>query len=163
MNNKSLPVIDVYTDGSCDTQFRIGAWVAIILHNNSRQVISGTEVATTHNRMELVAVINAIQFIKQQINEPGNVSVFSDSQYVTDLPQRRSRLVTSRFLSRKGTPIQNELLVKLLFDTLDLTTVRFEKVRAHQKKKTIANYNIEADLFVRKMVREKVKELTASK
>ena len=113
MINKSLPAIDVYTDGSCDTQFRIGGWVAIILYNNSKTVISGTAIDTTHNRMEMVAVIEAVQFIKQQINEPVNIFVFSDSQYVTDLPKRKNNLETSRFLSRKGTPVQNDLLVKL--------------------------------------------------
>jgi ribonuclease HI len=55
--------IHVYTDGSCDTQRRTGAWVAILLWNDHEIVLQGTDVNTTHNRMELMAVIRAIECI----------------------------------------------------------------------------------------------------
>ena len=52
----------VYTDGSCDTQFLTGAWVCILLIGEERQQLSGLEMNTTHNRMELLAVIKGIEF-----------------------------------------------------------------------------------------------------
>ncbi len=161
MNKTSLSTVNIYTDGSCDTQLRIGAWVAIVLYDNTKKIISGIETDTTHNLMELVAVIEAVKFAKTQFNAQTAVMIFSDSQYVTGLPHRKKSLEATRFLSRKGTPVQNELLVKSLYDTLSDVHVEFEKVIAHQKKTSIINYNIEADLFARKLVREKVKEITA--
>ncbi|MES2647131.1 MAG: RNase H family protein [Bacteroidota bacterium] len=161
MNNLNLPNVDIYTDGSCDTQLRVGAWVAIILYDKTKQVISGIETDTTHNRMELMAVIEAIKFVNSEFKVQTAMMIFSDSQYVTGLPNRKKSMESTGFLTRKGTPVQNELLVKILFNILSDVHVNFEKVIAHQKKTTIINYNIEADLFARKLVREKVKEITA--
>ena len=54
----------IYTDGSCHSQSRAGAWVAILLMGMDKIVLSGQEADTTHNRMELVAVINALTYLK---------------------------------------------------------------------------------------------------
>ena len=55
---------EIYTDGSCHTQHKIGTWVAIILMDTEKKILSGTVKDTTHNRMELMAVVKAIEYIK---------------------------------------------------------------------------------------------------
>jgi ribonuclease HI len=54
-------MIEVYTDGSCRN--KKGGWGYIILDNDFQLQDSGSESNTTNNRMELLAVINAIEFL----------------------------------------------------------------------------------------------------
>ena len=50
--------IIIYTDGSCHTQQQIGAWSSIILVDDEKISLSGIEINTTHQRMELLALKN---------------------------------------------------------------------------------------------------------
>ena len=59
--------ITIYTDGSCHAQKRIGAWAAIVIINIEKIVLKGVEINTTHNRMELMAVIKAIEYVNNMI------------------------------------------------------------------------------------------------
>jgi ribonuclease HI len=146
-------VAEIYTDGSCHTQSRTGAWVAIIFTATEKKILAETVVNTTHNRMELSAVIKGIEYIKR--NYPGitTIRLFSDSQYVVGLPGRKEKLSASGFSTKKGNAIQNADLVKKLFEHLSTLPVEFIKVKAHQKQDVNSNYNIEADKLSRKMVR----------
>ena len=147
---------EIYTDGSCHTQSRIGAWVAIILTTAGKKVLAETVTNTTHNRMELLAAIKAIEYVSN--NYPGitMMKIFSDSQYVTNLPGRKEKLSATDFYTKKRNDIQNAELVKELFEKLIPLPVEFIKVEAHQKQGEIYNYNIEADKLSRKMVRDKM-------
>ena len=158
MNDANTSIIQIYTDGSCDTRHCIGAWIAIIFWSDKKEILSGIETNTTHNKMELLAVVKAIERVNEKYSNI-RVRVFSDSQYVIQLPARKEKLESANFLSKKETPIQNHELVKLFFEKLACNNVSFEKIAAHQKKSDIVNYNIEADLLVRKMVREQVRNL----
>lgn len=150
----SETIAEIYTDGSCHTQNRIGAWVAIIFTATGKKVLAETVDDTTHNRMELSAVIKGMEYIKN--NYPGitTIKLFSDSQYVVGLPERKEKLSIAGFSTKKGNDIQNADMVKELFEHLSTLSVKFIKVKAHQKQGTTFNYNIEADKLSRKMVRD---------
>jgi ribonuclease HI len=145
---------EIYTDGSCHTQKRIGAWVAIVLTGTEKKILSGIVENTTHNRMELLAVIKALEFVKN--THPGNhpITVFSDSQYVIKLSDREEKLLSRNFQSSKGIGIQNADLVTQLLALFSTLPVELIKVKAHLRKTGTENYNIEADKLSRKMVRE---------
>ena len=156
MNNK---VIEVYTDGSCNTQHKIGAWAAIIFINNKKVVIQGSATETTHNRMELIAVINAIEYVIKEIKEFELIKIFTDSQYVEKIPDRTSKLVSKDFKTKKGKSIQNIDLVKKLITLIETAEIEFIKVKAHQKASDITNYNREVDKLSRKLVRQQINNL----
>ena len=147
--------INVFTDGSCKIlrQGNIGSWVAIIFINEARYTISGFEENTTHNRMELLAVIKAIEFVFGDNKITNNLIIFSDSQYVVQLKDRKNTLIENNFLTGKGTFIQNCDLVKILLQKMEDFPLTFIKVKAHKKKEKIQNFNREADILARKMVR----------
>jgi ribonuclease HI len=145
---------EIYTDGSCHTQNRIGAWVAIIVTGTVKKILAETVVNTTHNRMELSAVIKGIEYIKNNYPFITTTKLFSDSQYVVGLPARKEKLSASGFSTKKGNAIQNADLIKKLFEHLSTLPVELIKVKAHQKQDATLNYNIEADKLSRKMVRE---------
>ena len=68
----------IYTDGGCDPNPGPGGWAALILHNGQRQEISGAEMYSTNNRMELTAAIEALRLIEV----PARVTIYTDSQYL---------------------------------------------------------------------------------
>ncbi|MDP4207966.1 MAG: ribonuclease H [Bacteroidota bacterium] len=150
-------MIEIYTDGSCDTLHRNGAWVSILLFAGGRIVLTGEEENTTHNRMELQAVIASVNFIDEK--RPGaELIVYTDSQYVCGITERKEKLKQKRFLTSKGSLIQNVDLVQTLIRQIETHNIRFVKVKAHQQIDTEASlYNNQADRLSRKMVRNKDK------
>jgi ribonuclease HI len=152
---------EIYTDGSCHTQHRIGAWVAILLIGpEKKQVLSGTALDTTHNRMELEAVIRGIKWIRTHYPAITAIRLYTDSQYVTNLPLRGEKLAALDFTTRKGNVLANADLVKELLEQLTRPPVELVKIKAHQKSNGAVNYNTEADKLPRKLVREALYWLT---
>jgi ribonuclease HI len=68
----------IYSDGSCEGNPGPGGYAAIIEKDGSRREISGAEPNTTNNRMEMEAVIQALE----SLAESSQVHVVTDSQYV---------------------------------------------------------------------------------
>ena len=71
-------VVRIYADGACKGNPGPGGWGAILRVGGSEKEIFGGEPRTTNNRMELVAVIRALETLKH----PSAVEVYTDSQYV---------------------------------------------------------------------------------
>ena len=72
--------LDIYTDGACSGNPGKGGWGAVLVYKGAEKEISGAEKQTTNNRMELTAVIKALQLLK----EPCEVNLTTDSKYVCD-------------------------------------------------------------------------------
>ncbi len=163
MENTTRTSVAIYTDGSCHTQYKVGAWVAILLINGEKeqQMLSGTVLNTTHNRMELTAVIKALEYLKENFRDVTMLMIYSDSQYVVGLPAREEKMAGNRFTGKKGKELPNADLVKELLSYSRLFIVEFVKVKAHQKKKDVLNYNIDADLLSRKLVRAAIISMKA--
>jgi ribonuclease HI len=71
-------VVDIYTDGACRGNPGPGGWAALLSAGSHEKEISGAENPTTNNRMELRAVIAALEALKR----PSPVRLYTDSQYV---------------------------------------------------------------------------------
>ena len=71
-------MIKVFTDGACKGNPGQGGWGALILENDAEREIYGGESNTTNNRMELMAVIKALELLKEQ----KYITVFTNSTYV---------------------------------------------------------------------------------
>jgi ribonuclease HI len=70
--------VAIYTDGACKGNPGPGGWGALLLSRGREREIYGGESQTTNNRMELIAVIRALESLKR----PATVEVYTDSQYV---------------------------------------------------------------------------------
>ena len=75
----------LYTDGSCDNN-KVGGWASIILDKNENQfTISGKDENTTNNRMEMLAIIEGLNWIyssvEQKYRKYITITLFSDSIY----------------------------------------------------------------------------------
>ena len=75
-----MKTVTVYTDGACSGNPGPGGWGAILEYRGHEKMISGGEPSTTNNRMELMAVIQALLALR----EPCVVELYSDSKYVID-------------------------------------------------------------------------------
>jgi ribonuclease HI len=85
-------VVEIYTDGACRGNPGPGGWAALLSSAGHDKELSGAERATTNNRMELQAVIEALAALKR----PVRVRLYTDSQYVRRgilewLPQWKAR------------------------------------------------------------------------
>ena len=71
-------MIDIYTDGACSGNPGPGGWGAILRKDATEKELFGGELLTTNNRMEMMAVIEALRALKG----PVEARVHTDSQYV---------------------------------------------------------------------------------
>jgi len=71
-------VVQIYADGACKGNPGPGGWGAILMAGGSEKELFGGVPQTTNNRMELTAVIRALETLKH----PSTVEVYTDSQYV---------------------------------------------------------------------------------
>jgi len=84
--------VHIYTDGACSGNPGPGGWGSVLLFNGHRRELSGGAAGTTNNRMELQAVIGAMEALKR----PCEVTIYTDSVYVMKgmlewLPQWKKR------------------------------------------------------------------------
>jgi ribonuclease HI len=70
--------VEIFTDGACRGNPGPGGWGVVFRYGETEKEIFGGEAATTNNRMELTAVIRALEALKQ----PSRVKLYTDSQYV---------------------------------------------------------------------------------
>lgn len=71
-------IVEIFTDGACRGNPGPGGWGAILRYNHHEKHLSGAELLTTNNKMELTAVIRALAALKKQCE----IKITIDSQYV---------------------------------------------------------------------------------
>ena len=73
-----VKVVEIWTDGACSGNPGPGGWGALLRSGEHEKELSGGEVLTTNNRMELQAAIEALNALKA----PSRIALHTDSQYV---------------------------------------------------------------------------------
>jgi len=74
----SLPKVEIYTDGACSGNPGPGGWGVYMLSGAHKKELCGGESETTNNRMEMMAVIEALNALKKR----SKVTLYTDSKYV---------------------------------------------------------------------------------
>jgi ribonuclease HI len=140
-------VIEIYTDGACRGNPGPGGWAALLLMGAHEREISGAEAHTTNNRMELTAVIRALEALKR----PVHARLYTDSQYVRNgitrwLPVWQTR--GWRTADRK--PVKNQDLWERLAELAGAHQLEWHWVPGHagvpgnERVDRLANAAIEA-------------------
>lgn len=122
--------VDIYTDGACRGNPGRGGWGAILVYGGKEKEMSGGEAMTTNNRMELMGAISALEALK----EPCDVTLTSDSKYLTDAINKGWLTSWKRNGWKKADkkPVLNIELWQRLDASLIKHTVRFVWVHGHQ-------------------------------
>lgn len=124
-----MKTVDIYTDGACSGNPGVGGYCAILIYSGVEKVVSGSELNTTNNRMELLAVIKALECLKEQCK----VNLYSDSQYVVDAFNQN--WIVSWQMNGWRTAAKKEVknvdLWQRLLELISTHTVTFVKVKGH--------------------------------
>jgi ribonuclease HI len=120
--------VEVYTDGACRGNPGPGGWGALLVSGQHRRELWGGESATTNNRMEMTAAIEALAALKRRCQ----VDLYTDSQYVRNgitqwLPQWKQR--GWKTADRK--PVKNADLWRRLESEMARHEVRWHWVKGH--------------------------------
>ena len=129
---QSLNQIHIYTDGACSGNPGPGGWGAILQFGENYKEISGFVEATTNNRMEITAVIEALKILKY----PCAVKVYSDSAYVVNAFNQKwiVNWQKNNWKSKSGSVLNQDLWQELLKYT-KVHNVEFIKVKGHSDNK----------------------------
>jgi ribonuclease HI len=123
-----LKTVVIYTDGACKGNPGPGGWGALLEYDGRRKELFGGEPHTTNNRMELIAVIRALEALTRE----SDVAIYTDSQYVKNGIEawihgwKRNGWKTS---DRK--PVKNEDLWRELDELASRHRISWHWVRGH--------------------------------
>lgn len=119
----------IYTDGACSGNPGPGGWGAILMYGDHKKEISGGENPSTNNRMELTAVIRALEILK----EPCSVDLYSDSKYVLDALEKGWAVGWRRrgWIKSDKKPALNADLWAILLDLSEKHQLSLHWVKGH--------------------------------
>ncbi|MDW7658848.1 MAG: ribonuclease HI [Bacillota bacterium] len=122
-------VVEIYTDGACSGNPGPGGWAAILVARGVEKTISGSAVATTNNRMEMTAAIEALKRLKR----PCMVKLYSDSAYLVSAFTRGwiGNWQRNGWHNAAKDPVSNTDLWQELLQAARSHQVTWIKVRGH--------------------------------
>lgn len=121
--------IEIFTDGACSGNPGPGGWGAILRYGTYVKELSGGEPETTNNRMELTAVIQALN----ALHEPCEVTLTTDSQYVVNGINKgwAEAWKSKGWRKADNKPVANPELWEELLNILLVHSVTFVWVKGH--------------------------------
>ena len=118
----------IYTDGACSGNPGPGGWGALLQCRDNERELSGGEPATTNNRMELMAVIEALNALKK----PVRAVVHTDSQYVQKgISEWIHGWKRKGWKTASGSPVKNVDLWQALDSAARMHQVEWKWVKGH--------------------------------
>ena len=143
------PTVEIYADGACKGNPGPGGWGAWLQYEGKQKSMYGGELLTTNNRMELTAVISALQVLKQ----PCNVKIYTDSVYVQKgMTEWIAGWKARNWRTADKKPVKNDDLWKLLDDVANQHKIEWIWVKGHagnignEKADALANEGVAAFL-----------------
>lgn len=151
--SKEMKKVKIYTDGACSGNPGKGGWGAILLFAGLEKELSGYEIFTTNNRMELMAAIEGLKTLKF----PCEVELYSDSSYLINafLNDWIGNWKTNGWRNSSKDEVRNRDLWEQLDALCNIHHVRWIKVKGHSDNE----YNNRCD----KLATGEIKKNTGNK
>lgn len=129
MEAAEIKTVDIYTDGACSGNPGSGGYGVVMLYNGARKELSAAYRLTTNNRMEVLAVIKALEALKEKCI----VNLYSDSKYVVDAINKgwARKWKANGWKKADKSRAQNVDLWERLLALLDMHEVKFIWVKGH--------------------------------
>jgi ribonuclease HI len=120
--------VQIFTDGACLGNPGPGGWAAILVFGDHRRELTGYEPATTNNRMEMRAALEALHALKDRCE----VDLFTDSQYLRNgMEQWLAKWKRNNWRTAARQPVKNADLWEQLDAAAQAHVVRWHWVRGH--------------------------------
>ena len=137
--------ITIYTDGACSGNPGKGGWAAVIIEDENEKTISGSEMLTTNNRMELLAVINALKEVSS-----AKLDIYTDSKYVKNgIESWIKNWKMNGWMTAAKQPVKNKDLWLELDILASKKEIEWKWVKGHSND----HYNTIVDEAARKAIR----------
>lgn len=142
MNKKVV----IYTDGACSGNPGPGGWGTILIYKDTKKELSGSNLQTTNNIMEITAVIEGLKLLK----EPCDIEVYSDSAYVVNAFSQGwiYNWIKKNWQTSNKEPVKNKELWQELYALVQKHNVKFIKVKGHSDNE----FNNRCDELARKAI-----------
>jgi ribonuclease HI len=141
--------VEIFTDGACKGNPGPGGWGAVLVAGEHEKELFGGELGTTNNRMELLAVIEALK----ALSRPCDVIVHTDSQYVQKgISEWIHGWKARGWKTAARQPVKNEDLWRQLDEAQARHTIEWRWVRGHnghvgnERADALANRGVETVL-----------------
>lgn len=152
MANKREELVEIYTDGACSGNPGPGGYGAILRYGTETKEISGCEGNTTNNRMELMAVIEALRRLKR----PCRIRITTDSNYVVKgMTEWISGWVRKNWQNAQKKPVLNRDLWESLLELSQPHKIEWLWVRGHAGHRE----NERCDELAREAIRHCLKKM----
>ena len=121
--------VEIHTDGSCLGNPGPGGWAAVLRFGQHRKEISGGFAPTTNNRMEIIAVLRALELL----TEPCCVDLYTDSQYVSKAIRDGwlKGWIARGWITSAKKPVKNRDLWERMAELLERHQVSFHWLKGH--------------------------------
>jgi len=121
--------VTIYSDGACSGNPGPGGWGAILIYSEHKMEISGFELDTTNQKMEMKAALSALEKLK----EPCVVQLVSDSAYLINGFKQNwlDKWQKNGWQTSKKTPVENQVLWKALLLQSQKHQIEWVKVKGH--------------------------------
>jgi ribonuclease HI len=120
--------VEIFTDGACKGNPGPGGWGALLRMGMHEKELSGSDPSTTNNRMEMTAVIRALE----ALIEPCEVLLHSDSRYVIDgMTKWIHGWQKKGWVNASKKPVRNEDLWHELIDAAGRHRITWQWVKGH--------------------------------
>ncbi|MDG1821477.1 MAG: ribonuclease HI [Methylophilaceae bacterium] len=144
--------VEIYTDGACKGNPGVGGWGAWFHYNGHEKSIFGGEENTTNNRMEMTAVIKALESLRR----PSHVKLYTDSSYVQKgMTEWLAGWKAKHWKTATKKPVKNDDLWKQLDALASQHQIEWLWVRGHdgnegnERADALANAGVEHILLKR--------------
>lgn len=125
---KEQSIVEIFTDGACSGNPGPGGWGALLRFNGVEKEMSGGEPETTNNRMEMMAVIMALEALKK----PSKVKLTTDSKYVMEgLTKWVFGWIKKGWKTADNKPVKNVDLWQRMIEAKKPHDVEIHWVRGH--------------------------------
>lgn len=128
-SKKTVPIVEIFTDGACSGNPGPGGYCAILRYKDKEKTIVGADPCTTNNKMELTAVIEALEALKK----PSHVKIVTDSQYVVKgATEWLTNWIKHNWKNAQKKEVKNKELWQRLLKAMSPHKITWEWVEGHK-------------------------------
>ncbi len=124
----------IYTDGSCKGNPGPGGWAVMIknMDTGAEEILRGGENHTTNNKMELTAIIRALEEFVGNTAAPSEIHIYSDSKYCVDgVTKWMPNWIKNNWKAANRKPVKNQELWREYLELSDGLNIKLSWIKAH--------------------------------